>query len=163
MKKHTSRTLDALVTAECMRQRNLWFDKYIHVGTYPLAVVENGYIQIPKQYQDEFSAMAAGCQDLHSKIEHIGCSGCNTTTWNKELKNAFKLRLGGNVGDRSPITRCKNKIGNCAEQHGANFVFNEIEHHGGKGDVDNMAFTKAIRPRTMTVHDYCSNCQTLFA
>lgn len=78
------------------------------------------------------------------------------------MRSAFVGKLGGDVGEISPITGCGYPIGNCAEQHAANRVMKELEANRLNRDVSQLSFTKAIRPRTMQIIAYCDNCVTLF-
>lgn len=163
MNTHTSNTLLPLVIQECERQRQRWLDIFAPPGTLLPATVVDGIVQIPLRYNNKyFSKVVAGCQDLLYNLEAIGLNGCNTTQWNSEIKNYFRLRLGGNLGERSPLTGCEFKIGNCAEQHAANTVMNDLEARGLDRDINNLGFTPAYRPRTITMIPYCINCQTLF-
>ena len=162
MRANTSNTLALRVVSECRKQRDRWFNKYCKPENWVPSVVINGEIQIPKEYKKEFSAAVAGCQDPDFNVEHVGCSGCDTTKWSEKMELAFDQKLGGSVGDHSPITGCTNRIGNCAEQHAANMVMNEHEEKGIHQEIENLAFTQAIRPRTMIEIDYCLNCRTLF-
>lgn len=77
------------------------------------------------------------------------------SSWNNLLLkriNDKKLSLGA-IGITS-----KNTIGNCAEQHTANNLATLYTDT----DLDKIVFSKAIRPRTGEIRDYCDNCLTLF-
>lgn len=163
MKQSTSKSLEVMVREECQRQRDNWFNKYtdVLVNLHSEELTED--TQIPRQFKDEFPAVVAGCQDIPSNVEMIGCSGCHTTKWNPDLKDAFQLKLGGSIGSLSPNTGCSFPIGNCAEQHAANKVLNKLNGRGIQHSLQNLAFSKAIRPRTMIEISYCSNCTTLFS
>ena len=163
MKTTTSVTLFPLVIEECKKQRDRWFKKYDPQGNLFPAFLEDENFVIPRKFQDEFSAVVAGCQDPPTSVEYIGLNGCNTTSWSYNLRSAFVSKLGGNVGEESLITGCGYPIGNCAEQHAANRVLKDLEGNRINRDVSDLSFTKAVRPRTMQKIDYCLNCETLFS
>lgn len=54
--------------------------------------------------------------------------------------------------------KCRNTLGNCAEQKGANQILNQ----GLISNLNELDFSLALRPRTMEVIPYCCNCTTIF-
>ncbi len=54
--------------------------------------------------------------------------------------------------------KCRNILGNCAEQKGANDILNQ----GIVSELEKLEFSLAIRPRTMQLTPYCCNCTKLF-
>ena len=75
-----------------------------------------------------------------------------------QLRDAFINKLGGDVGDISPITASKNPIGQCSEQHSAN---NLLRSHPIEL-LDNVKFSICLRPRTLEYIPTCINCFTIF-
>lgn len=53
----------------------------------------------------------------------------------------------------------KNRLGYCAEQHAANKLYKK----GSNCQLNNLSFSRAIRPRTGEQIDYCDNCQLIFS
>ncbi len=149
-----SASLYKSVIAECFKQRKQWEEKY----NKQLGPVEI----IPKKYEKEFPAAVAGCLGPISNVERVGKSGSITNQWDEDIISLFHTRLGGSVGSHSPITTCYYPIGNCAEQHAANMVMLEGKKNRNREEANKLFFTEAIRPRTMQVIDYCSNCTAVF-
>ena len=149
-----SASLYKSVLEDCFKQRKQWEEKYgKQLGSVEI---------IPKKYENEFPAVVAGCLGRVSGIERVGKSGSTTNQWDKDIVSLFHIRLGGSVGSHSPITTSHNPIGNCAEQHAANMVMLEGKKNRNREEANKLFFTEAIRPRTMQVIDYCSNCTAVF-
>lgn len=72
--------------------------------------------------------------------------------YNKNKPSNKKLILGNNGPKTSNI------VGNCAEQH----AVNDLTTLYPDTDIDKIAFSKAIRPRTGEIRKYCYNCCELF-
>lgn len=66
----------------------------------------------------------------------------------------IKLTELGRIGS----TRNGNVIGACAEQHSANSIM--IKHPYEK--IEDIQFSKAYRPRTISPVKFCDNCKYLF-
>ena len=49
-------------------------------------------------------------------------------------------------------------IGNCAEQHAANIYMKDFKEN----NLGNLYFSKAMRPRTKQIFEYCDNCKDTF-
>ena len=73
----------------------------------------------------------------------------------RKLEN--KLKSLGRIGE---VRReSKNPIGACAEPHAARKV---LTHFGDKMSLNQLVFSKALRPRTMETVEYCRNCKDTF-
>ena len=70
--------------------------------------------------------------------------------------------LGGSIGGLSPNTYCLNRIGNCAEQHVADYLTRKMNRYGLPVDYKKIKFSNARRPRTMETFSKCENCKLLF-
>lgn len=68
-----------------------------------------------------------------------------------------KMKSLGRIG--SVRDACKNPIGACAEPHAAHRV---LCHFGPHMSLNQIVFSKAIRPRTMEEIGYCQNCKDTF-
>ena len=66
--------------------------------------------------------------------------------------------LLGNIGESCKKPGCRYIIGNCAEQHAAN---NYMKNYN-ETILGNLYFTKAMRPRTKQIFEYCDNCKDTF-
>lgn len=78
-----------------------------------------------------------------------------------ELKDALMavLRRESRPLQLGTRTNCGNRIGRCAEQHSANKLMTARERTIPLRDI---CFSKALRPRTLEVRDYCQNCKYVF-
>ncbi len=70
------------------------------------------------------------------------------------LKRVLNVRK---LGESSPITKIKNKVGRCAEPHAANGTMNKTHC-----TIDDLMFSLSIRPRTKQIIEYCANCKLSF-
>lgn len=71
---------------------------------------------------------------------------------------ARQLSILGVIGEHSRLPGKRYVIGNCAEQHAANIYMKQC----GEDDLNNLYFSKAMRPRTKQVYEYCDNCKDTF-
>jgi len=69
-----------------------------------------------------------------------------------------RLNKLGKIGSTSDITKTSNIIGKCAEVKAINNLLKRESHL----EVDNVVFTKAIRPRTLEKIPRCKNCISIF-
>lgn len=83
--------------------------------------------------------------------------GVNEKHVREPLKSAIKAL--GTIGGHRLDGKCGNVLGRCAEQHAASTLQNQ---HHSTTDPKNLRFSKALRPRTMEVVDYCKNCKEIF-
>ena len=80
------------------------------------------------------------------------------SSYNPLLTHYLKNKLGvSKLGERSPVTRCKNGVGRCAEPHAANGTMNNTNC-----SVRDLVFSLSIRPRTRQIIEYCTNCKLSF-
>lgn len=56
--------------------------------------------------------------------------------------------------------KCRNTIGNCAEQRAANDIFKSPIC--STNDIADLIFSITIRPRTMEIIPFCCNCKSIF-
>lgn len=68
-----------------------------------------------------------------------------------------KLKSLGVIGKKRP--GCDNVLGACAEPHAAHKV---LSHFGNRIGLNQIQFSKALRPRTMEEVLYCKNCKDTF-
>ena len=68
-----------------------------------------------------------------------------------------KLKSLGAIGKKR--AGCDNIIGACAEPHAARKV---LSHFGKRMGLNQIEFSKALRPRTMEEVPYCKNCKDTF-
>ena len=76
------------------------------------------------------------------------------TRWHTLIVREFKKI--GSYGSHNSI--CKNRIGNCAEQHSGNKVLKSTKCN----KLNDLLFSETIRPRTMEVITPCYNCKQIF-
>ena len=110
-----------------------------------------------KTWYWDYPAMAAICHN----------SSCNAKRGSyshypqkKEFHQVLERKLMelGEIGGHSRKTGKRYIIGNCAEQHAANNYMKQCE----EDDLNNLYFSKAMRPRTKQVFEYCDNCKDTF-
>lgn len=65
----------------------------------------------------------------------------------------------GRIGERRKDGSCNNTLGRCAEQHAASTLQNR--KYSTTPPV-RLQFSKAMRPRTMEIVEYCKNCKDIF-
>ena len=114
----------------------------------------------------DYPAMAVSCSEDPNKS---GVSDYSrgvvdrsySSPYAHELKNALMvvLRRKGRPEQLGSRTNCGNRIGRCAEQHAANKLMTTRKKTIPLGDI---CFSKALRPRTLEIRDYCSNCKNVF-
>lgn len=68
-----------------------------------------------------------------------------------------KLKSLGVIGKKR--AGCDNVLGACAEPHAARKV---LSHFGKRMGLNQILFSKALRPRTMEDVPYCKNCKDTF-
>ena len=84
--------------------------------------------------------------------------------FNVKLVNALKaVKDTGKIPDTftDPATGEVRFLGTCAEDDAANKVLNALEPNASK--LNELQFTKALRPRTGNKVKYCKTCQTIFS
>lgn len=86
--------------------------------------------------------------------KHIGATG-----FHPDLMALFKKELNAVPYNKSPETETtvKHKVGNCAEQNAANDIMTHTNCQ-----PEDLNFSFALRPRTMTIMDPCDNCKKIF-
>jgi len=113
---------------------------------------------------NDYPAMAVTCKksgddEIEMNYSDVGKKGVlkqNKQSFTRVLRKVLlKIQKGG-IGKSTYL--CKNNLGNCAEPRAANMVMKKT-----KCSIDQLEFSVAMRPRTMTVHAYCKNCQKVFS
>ena len=106
----------------------------------------------------DYPAMAAICHDRECYVKRASYSHYPQK---KEFHRVLekKLLTLGEIGKRSTRPGKRNNIiGNCAEQHAANIFMKPCD----EDNLSNLYFSKAMRPRTKQIIDYCDNCKDIF-
>ena len=65
----------------------------------------------------------------------------------------------GRIGERRKDGSCNNTLGRCAEQHAASTLQNRRH---STAPPARLQFSKAFRPRTLEIVEYCKNCKDIF-
>ena len=127
--------------------------------------IMNTHIQVLRYNRDtktwywDYPSMAAICHDFSryiktSSFSHYPYSDDYQTV--VELKN--KLLELGEIGKHTTKTGSPYIIGNCAEQHAADlFMKKNRSYH-----LQDLYFSKALRPRTKQEFKPCENCKYVF-
>lgn len=129
-----------------------------------------------KRFDDlhDLPKVVAGClYDGQQKTMEVGRSGCAHKSinqripradFNVQLVNALKaVKDTGKIPDTftDPATGEIRFLGTCAEDDAANKVLYTLEPNTPK--LNELQFTKALRPRTGNKVKYCKTCQTVFS
>ena len=115
-----------------------------------------------------FPAMIATCTDAKQRYFVNGQSGTPVLLDYKATKLFSEMqRTFGGIKYRKDLWRkskeSKFPIGQCAEQHAANDLLQKKNNKKTNLDIKaEIFFSKAIRPSTGEVFDYCRNCKVLF-
>ena len=86
-------------------------------------------------------------------VTFFGHSKGNNKMFYRDPQLLNKMNQIGGVGNHS-TTKCKNPIGQCAEQHAAQFLLNKEQCR-----LNEIIYSTPIRPRDNSTHDYCNNCK----
>lgn len=107
---------------------------------------------------EEFPPVVVTCaQDYESHYTEVTRHDVPRRCINQDLLDRLESRLSGEYGSESQHVK-KNLIGHCAEPQAANkLLMSEYV-----GDIDEICFGKAFRPRTGLVVPACRNCQIVF-
>lgn len=107
-----------------------------------------------------------GCEFLQYSGVRCNVSYLTEKQLEKKLDEIIKQELKkigqlGHQRDDKHITKCFNYIGNCAEVHSANDVYNQMKQEQ-KPDPKHLNFAVSYRISTMQPIDYCQNCKDTF-
>ncbi len=117
-----------------------------------------------------YPAMAVCCCSSYFSIIGKGIS-CTPypDTYHYLIKHLLQMNLGNGIGKHSPITNCKNIIGQCAEPHAANNYLKKLKfkYPIWINPETDLYFSAPYRPRTKTLtpaiqYTYCDNCKLTF-
>ena len=105
----------------------------------------------------DYPAMAAICYNHDCLIKRASYSH---RPQNGEFHQALEYRLLtlGVIGRTPQLPGKRYPLGNCAEQHAAS----NYMKHLGVNNLNDLYFSKAMRPRTKEVFNYCDNCKDIF-
>lgn len=81
-------------------------------------------------------------------------------TYRPSFEHELVKILKNGIKKTSPVTGCKNPIGQCAEQHAANKL--TTTYKLPIFQIKSFLFSSARRPRTGEKKTYCANCKLLF-
>lgn len=127
------------------------YDGYWNEVGYNKAVAERDLL-IKNTADANKKAVVIGAFDIENGNVTAQFAGAIPENINEQLLNRADL-IGG-IGSKG--INGKNTVGVCAEFHAAN----ELLSKGG--NISNLRFTEAIRPRTGKVVPTCSNCLNVF-
>ena len=125
--------------------------------------IMHAHIQVLRENKDErtwywdYPAMAAICHDERCLVKRASFSHRADRS---EFHPVLEQKMGtlGIIGKRPLMDGNRFPIGNCAEQHAANIFMKQFDVN----DLNDLYFSKAMRPRTKEVFDYCDNCKDIF-
>ena len=105
----------------------------------------------------DYPAMAAICHDESCYVKRPSYSHYpKKDEFHPVLRD--QLQTLGEIGGHCNRPGRRYIIGNCAEQHAANKFMKQCE----EDDLNRLYFSKAMRPRTKQVFEYCDNCKDTF-
>lgn len=105
----------------------------------------------------DYPAMAAIC---HNRVCNVKRSSYSHYPKKNEFHPVLEVKLLelGRIGEHSKKLGKRYIIGNCAEQHAANIFMKEYN----ESNLNNLFFSKVMRPRTKQVFEFCDNCKDTF-
>ena len=127
------------------------YDGYWNKVGYDKAITARNML-IQNTVDANKKAVAIGAYDIETGNVTAKFAGAIPDTINNQLIERAKL-IGG-IGSKG--INGKNTVGVCAEFQAAN----ELLNNGG--NLTNIRFTEAVRPRTGKVISTCSNCIEMF-
>lgn len=147
-----------------MSKRSIRIDLFSKVIKYAFVVCNRVQADRKKQHKKysiyDYPSCVVACCTVDNPVE-IDVSKSSRPIIGKTYKVPILLKALmslGAIGKKSSVTKCKNPIGQCAEQHVAELVLNKQS----KCNLASLRFSKAIRPRTKAVIEYCDNCKYIF-
>lgn len=105
----------------------------------------------------DYPAMAVICHDRGCNVKRSSYSHYPKKIEFHPVLEVKLLELGS-IGERGKKRGKRYIIGNCAEQHAANIFMKKYNEN----NLNNLFFSKAMRPRTKQVFAYCDNCRDTF-
>ena len=113
----------------------------------------------PSQWKWNYPATACISSDSYGYgVSKNYSRDVRDTSYNSKLANHLKFTLHvTHLGECSPLTKCKNGVGRCAEPHAANKTINKT-----LCSINDIIFSLALRPRTLQIIPYCDNCKLTF-
>lgn len=141
---------------EFIRNMDVWFYGLNHKIEIEYQFWREHKIPTKRNY---FSCMSVCSVGDNLDIIALNHSGRHTGTknFNEKLMFLFDSKLKAFPYKRSTVTNLNHAVGNCAEQNAANDMINAKDC-----EVDEIIFSRTIRPRTMTFIAPCPNCESLF-
>ena len=116
-----------------------------------------------KRYEDSFRteyydlpAAAVTCFNGSYKVSDYS-RGVRADHVKEPLRS--EIEKLGRIGERRNDGSCHNTLGQCAEQHAASTLQNRKHSNTPPASLQ---FSKAMRPRTMEIVEYCKNCKDIF-
>lgn len=108
----------------------------------------------------ELPAMAAVCR-FHGIIKNAYSYPMFGNKCNPILEQA--IHRFGEINQRPTLPNLERAypLGNCAEQHAADKVLNQVCREGCKIYLRNLRYSIAMRPRTKQRFAACRNCQSI--
>lgn len=130
--------------------------------------IENALIRankLPGRRKDYPSCVAVSIYDNnHTKVAFERSGSIKDYTFHNIVRTEFIRTLGVEDGKYSTKTKCRWKVGNCAEQRAVNDI---IQCNDVLGTVDlifkSASVSVAVRPRTMVFIPKCENCNNVFS
>ena len=123
----------------------------------------NKHIQTRRNNKDtgtwywDYPAMAVICHDNGCYVKRGSYSHYpQKDEFHPILKR--QLEVLGKIGGHCINPGRRYIIGNCAEQHAANIFMKQCD----EDNLDNLYFSRAMRPRTKQTFEYCDNCKDTF-
>lgn len=122
--------------------------------------INNPTLKVPQFW--DWPAIIVACSDKNRVVCDFSRGAKAAHTYNPLLSKLMSLGVVGQkrkfvVHGRTYLSN--NVLGHCAEQHAAN----ELYKKGSRCPLNNIEFSRAIRPRTGERKDYCDNCQIIFS
>lgn len=147
-----NKRLDSITTAYCKQIcQNHEKQKKKQVRLH-----RNGYKDSFRTEYYDLPAVAVTCFNGRNKTCDYS-RGVNASHIKDPLRS--EIEKLGRIGERRNDGSCLNILGRCAEQHAASTLQNR--RHSTTPPAS-LQLSKAMRPRTMEIVEYCKNCKDIF-
>lgn len=122
----------------------------------PVPLHRNGHADRSRTKYYDLPAAAVTCSNGSYKVSDYS-RGVRADHVKEPLRS--EIEALGSIGERRNDGSCHNTLGQCAEQHAASTLQNRKY---SSTPPAHLQFSKAMRPRTMEIVEYCKNCKDIF-
>lgn len=119
-------------------------------------------VKVDKDKRDYPSIICRCCDinDVNKMDVQRSYSGRSRDKNNKFYQNNAllnQMQLLGGVGCNGDYNGCRNPVGQCAEQHAAQWLLREKPNCR----LEQIVYSNSFRPRDNSFHEYCEKCKKI--